>query len=346
MKKIRRTWITGVLYCILAISLSACGINSDNSDKSNASAQAKSNYPIKPILVVAPSGAGGGWDRTARTFVKGMADTKLVVQPMLVENKPGGGGAVFMAEYATKDTKNDYKLFTSSPPILINHLKRDGNSPFGYKDSTPLAQLTKDFGSIVVKSDSKYQDLSSLLDALRVNPSKITIAGGSAPGSMYHLVGILPAYKSGIDHKSIKYVSYDGTSEAMTALLGENADVIATDASSVTQFVKAGQVRVLAVASPERLGGELKDVPTMKELGIDAEFAIWRGIFGPKEMSPEALTFWNDKINKLTGSAEWKEVLESNGWEGDYKNSVDFSAFLQDQEQMIKELLVALDMAK
>ncbi|PNB72503.1 transporter, partial [Pseudomonas sp. FW305-BF6] len=82
---------------------------------------------------------------------------------------------------------------------------------------------------IVVRADSNYTDLKSLLDEMKKDPSKVTLAGGSAPGSMDHLIGILPAYKYGIDPTKIKYVSYDGGSEAITALLGKNADVISTD---------------------------------------------------------------------------------------------------------------------
>ena len=342
MKKAR--WNSVLLVTVMAFGLAGC---SETGNASSGNGKGNTNaYPEKPIVVVAPSGAGGGWDRTARTFTKVMADSKLVEKPMTVENKPGGGGTVFIADYVTNDSDNDYKLFTGSPPVLINHLKKEGNSPFGYNDTTPLAQLTKDYGSIVVNSDSKYNDLQSLLDDLKKDPASVTFAGGSGPGSMYHLVSILPAYKSGIDHKSIKYISYDGTGEAMTALLGGNADAIATDASSVSEFLKAGKIKVLAVAAPERIDGELKDVPTMKELGIDAEFMIWRGIFGPKDMSEDALSFWNDKIKKMVETEEWKTTMTASGWDSDYKNSEDFKVFLDEQNEQIAELLDALDMAK
>ncbi|MEI4768747.1 tripartite tricarboxylate transporter substrate binding protein [Psychrobacillus sp. FJAT-51614] len=342
--KITAKWKSILLGVAMVLTLAGCSGSSNT--VSSAEKDSKGNYPEKPIVVVAPSGPGGGWDRTARTFSKVMAESNLVKNPMTVENKPGGGGTVFIASYATQDVKNDYKLFTGSPPVLINHLKKEGNSPFGHNDTTPLAQLTKDYGSIVVRSDSKYNDLPSLLEDLKKDPTSVTFAGGSGPGSMYHLVSILPAYKSGIDHKSIKYVSYDGTGEAMTALLGGNSDAIATDASSVTEYLKAGKVKVLAVASPERIGGELSDVPTMKELGIDAEFMIWRGIFGPKEMSEEALSFWEDKIQQMVETKEWKSAMESSGWESEYKNSKDFKVFLDEQSNQIAELLQALDMAK
>ncbi|WP_462409954.1 Bug family tripartite tricarboxylate transporter substrate binding protein [Neobacillus sp. Marseille-QA0830] len=339
MKKLSAIVCAGAL----ALSLGAC--SSKETTKSGKKEEG-TGYPTKAITVVAPSGAGGGWDLTARSFTKVLAETKLVSQPLTVENKPGGGGAVFMAEYATQQAANNDMLFVNSPPIIINNLKKEGNSPYGYKNTTPLAQLTKDFGAIVVKADSKFKDLKSVLDEVKKDPSKLTFAGGSAPGSMDHLISILPAYKYGVDPTKIKYVSYDGGGEAITALLGGNADVIGTDASSVKEFLKAGKVRVLAITATKRLSGDFKDVPTAKEQGIDAEFTIWRGVFGPEKMSKEAKTYWEKTIDKLVKSPEWKKEVETQGWELEYKNSNDFKKFLGEQDQQVKQLLTALGMQK
>lgn len=340
MKKI----IAVLLLSLLVLSLAACGGKKETAGSNdNAS---KSSYPEKPLVVVAPSGAGGGWDLTARSIAKIVSSEKLVEQPITVENKPGGGGAVFLAEYATQDKDNPYKLFVSSPPILINNEKKEGNSPFGYKDTTPLAQLTKDYGAIVVGADSPYKDLKSLLDAIKGDPTKVTAAGGSSPGSMDHLVAILPAFEYGIDPKKVKYVSYDGGGEAVAALLGGNADFIATDASTIGEYVKSGKARVLAVSSTERLGGTLADVPTFKEAGIDADFTIWRGLFGPKEMSEDELAFWKDTLDTLSTNDAWLAELEKNGWESEYKNADEFTTFLEEQNKYIVELLTALGMQK
>jgi putative tricarboxylic transport membrane protein len=342
MKKL----LSVMFISLLVFSLAACGGTKQETTGGTEGAETVSNYPEKPISIVAPSGAGGGWDLTARAIAKVLAETKLVEQNITVENKPGGGGAVFLAEYATQDTKNPYKLFVSSPPIIINHAKKEGNSPFGYKDTTPLAQLTKDYGAIVVNADSPFKDLTSLLEAIKNDPTKITAAGGSSPGSMDHLVAILPAFKFGVDPKVVKYVSYDGGGEAIAALLGGNADFIATDASAVGEYLKAGKVRVLAVSSTERLSGELADVPTLKEAGVDADFTIWRGLFGPKEMSEAELAFWQEKLDELSTNETWLKELEANGWESEYKNAADFKVFLESQEQVITELLTALGMQK
>ncbi|ANB57939.1 tripartite tricarboxylate transporter receptor family protein [Anoxybacillus sp. B7M1] len=329
--------VSGLMIFLLA----ACGGHMTTKESGQSS-----NYPEKPLVFVAPSGAGGGWDLTARAITKILAETGIVNETMTVENRPGGGGVVFMAEYATQDRKNDYRLFVNSPPIIINHLKAEGNSPFGYKDTTPLAQLTKDFGAIVVKADSNIRSLSQLMNMVKKDPKSVTVAGGSAPGSMDHLIAILPIYKSGIDPKVVKYVSYDGGGEAMAALLGGNADVIATDVSSVGEYVKAGKVRVLAVSAPARLDGEFQHVPTMKELGIDAEFTIWRGVFGPKDMSPAAKAFWEEALKKLSEHEKWKEELTKQGWIFDYKNSEQFTKFLEEQEQLVSDMLKSLGMHK
>ncbi|RZT22679.1 Bug family tripartite tricarboxylate transporter substrate binding protein [Fictibacillus sp. BK138] len=334
-------WKNWLLAGILIPSLAACSTSGTSGNNAG-----DSDYPKKSITVVAPSGAGGGWDLTARSLTKVLGETKLVDQTMTVENKPGGGGAVYLAEYATQHKKDDYKLYVNSPPILINNLKKEGNSPYGYKNTTPLAQLTKDFGAIVVKEDSKYNSLKELMDAVKKDPKSVTAAGGSAPGSMDHLVAVLPAYKSGVDPKSVKYVSYDGGGEAIAALLGGNADYIATDASAVGEFLKAGKVKVLGISSTERLKGDLADVPTFKEEGIDADFTIWRGIFGPKEMSDSAKDYWGKTLKDLNDSKEWQTELERNGWEAEFKDAEEFTSFLEDQEKQVEELLKSLGMNK
>ena len=329
------------------LSIAALGLTLAACSDSESSGQSTSDYPKNNITIVAPSGAGGGWDLTARSIGKIMNETKLIEKPITVENKPGGGGAVFMATYATKETKNDYMLMVKSPPILINNLKAEGNSPYGYQDTTPLAQLTKDFGAIVVRKDSPYNTLPDLLDAVKADPTNITMAGGSAPGSMDHLITILPAYKYGIDPKAVKYVSYDGGGEAMAALLGNNADAIGTDISTVTAYVKSGDVRVLAVTAPDKLNIEgLEDVPTLYDSGIDTEFVIWRGIFGPKEMSDGAKEYWIEKLTALNEKDEWKEELKRNGWEQDFRVGDDFTKFLEEQETTITDILTALGMQK
>ncbi len=327
----------------LAFSLAACSESGSSGEKNK---EAALSYPDKPISINAPSGAGGGLDTTARAMTKVLSDTGLNKQSMTVENKPGGGQAVGLADFIAQDPKDPNRLFLPSVPLIINNLKKEGNSPHSFRDLTPLAQLTKDYGAIVVPANSKYKDLPSLFKDLKNKPESLTLAGGSSPGSQDHLVAMLPAVKAGVDASKIKYVSYDGGGEAMTALIGGNADVLATDISGTGEYLKAGKIRVLGVSSPERLEGNFADIPTYKEEGIDAEFTIWRGLFGPKNMPDYAVDYWNKTLAEMTQTKEWQEVLKTNGWENGYKDSKEFTAFLEEQEVLVGEILKSLNMHK
>lgn len=342
-----------VLTGILALSLVGCGQQTTTaagpsaSGGSSAPVAEKSNYPQKPITIIAPAGAGGGLDMAARMVAKVGDKTKLISQPVQVENKPGGGQVTGIVEFATKNSKDDYTLLLPSTPLVLNYVKKEGNSPVGYTDLTPLAMLQVDYGVIAVLPDSKFKDLKSVLDAIKADPSKITVAGGSAPGSLDHLNMILPAVKAGIDPKAIKYTAYDGGGAALTALLGGHGDILSSDVSSITEFVKAGKVRVLGVSSPERLKGEItKNFPTYKEQGYDAELANWRGIFGGKNMSADAKKYWDDTLKKLTATPEYQQECDAAGVINKYMNSADFTKQLEKDQAKFKEIYTALGMAK
>lgn len=341
-KKKLKKWGLITASLTLAVGLAACS----NSSASTEKEEENDSYPEKQFTINAPSGAGGGLDTTARALVKVLNETQIVDQSITVENKPGGGQAVGIADFMSHDSTDPYRLYLPSVPLIINNLKKEGNSPYSFRELTPLAQLTKDYGAIVVSADSKYTDLQTLFEDLKKDPGSLILAGGSAPGSQDHLVAMLPAVKAGVDVTKMNFISYDGGGEAMTALLGGNTDILATDISGTGEYLKAGKIRVLGVSSPERLEGIYADIPTYKEAGIDAEFTIWRGLFGPKDMPQYAIDFWDEKLAAMAETPEWQTALETNGWENGYKSSEDFSKFLEEQEVLIQEILTSLDMQK
>ena len=356
MKQTTKKWTAALLSGVLALTLAACGSTgsqskpADNGQSTTGSAgseqTASSNYPEKPITIVVPADVGGGLDTTARVLAQTLNNTSLVKQPVNVENKPGGGQTTGLTHFITNDKNNSHKLFLPSTPIVINYLRKEASSPYSYADMKPLAKLTNDYGAIVVAANSKYQDLKSLLEDVKQNPQNITFAGGSGPGSMDHLVVMMLAIEAGIDPTTIKYNSYDSGGPAMVALLGGHAQALTTGISEAKAYMESGDVRVLAISAPERLDGAFKDLPTFKELGYDAEFVNWRGLFGVKDMAPEAVAYWDQTIKTLAESEEWKKQLELNGWEDGYLNSEDFAKFLQEQDAVIKEVLSKLGMAK
>ncbi|MDQ0428816.1 putative tricarboxylic transport membrane protein [Planomicrobium stackebrandtii] len=345
-----KKWLPVLLSVSVVLGLSGCGEETSSSADANTVEEsgeaATVDFPTQPITAVVPNSAGGGNDAAARTLSKLMSNLDLVSQPITVQNKPGGGQAVGMAEFATKYNKDPHSLYVGSPPTIINNLRNEGNSPYGYKDVTPLGMIYSDIAILAVKKDSKYKDLKSFVADLKANPEEISIVGGSGPGSQDHLTVMLLADKSGIDPKKVKYIGYDGSGDALTSLLGENGDALTTDLSGITEFVKSGDVRILAVASPERLSGDLADVPTYTEQGVDLVYYNWRGIFGPQDLDPGIVGFWDENLKALTESQEFQDEIAASGFVPGYLDSAEFTTYLEEQEVMFEEILGKLDMLK
>ena len=149
---------------------------------------------------------------------------------------------------------------------------------------------------------------------MKADPTAISIAGGSAVGGWDHLKVLIAASAYGIDDvRSVKYIAFDGGGEAVTQLLAGSVQAFTGDLSEAKGFVESGDIRVIAVLAPERLGGDFADLPTAREQGVDAIGANWRGFYAPGGMSDDAYDAWVSKIAYLYASDAWKAVMETNG---------------------------------
>jgi putative tricarboxylic transport membrane protein len=300
-------------------------------------------YPARPLEIVAPANPGGGWDALARTINRALEVEKLYPQPMSVLNKPGGGGAVGLA-YVFQKKADDYTLVVYSPPLIINTLNKTFTQ--NYKELTPLAKLITDYQVFIVKADSPYKTFKDLVAGLQKNPGAVKFAGGSSPGSMDHLAFVKSAKAAGINPKDLIYVAFSGGGEALTALLGGNVAFASTGVGEVLAQIQAGTVRALAITSPERRGGPLKDIPTLKELGYNTTYEVWRGAFGPPGMSKEAQAYWGKTLKTMVGTKTWKDSLEKLQWVDAYAPAEEFARFLADDEKSYRELMTDLGFAK
>jgi putative tricarboxylic transport membrane protein len=300
-------------------------------------------YPSKPLEIVAPSGAGGGWDAIARTLNVTLEKEKLYTQPMSVINKVGGGGAVGLA-YIFQKSGDDYEAVVYSPPLIINTI----NKTFAqdYKKLTPLAKLITDYQVFLVQANSPYKTLGDLLAAIKKDPQAIKFAGGSSPGSMDHLAFCKVAKAAGIDPAKLVYVAFSGGGEAMTTLLGGNVAFVSTGTGEAKGQIQAGTVRALAITSGARLSGDLKDIPTVKEQGLDVTYEVWRGVFGVPGMSKNAKDWWGKTLKTMVGTPTWKDQLVKQSWVDAYANGDDFAKFLDNEYKSYQELMVNLGFAK
>ena len=328
----KKTMLTTILA---ASTLVFAGCNSEESTNGETG-EAGAFEPSQNIEMVAPAGAGGGWDTTAREVARVFGETGIIEENMTVINKEGGGGAIAWA-YIHGQDDSPYNLFVSSPPLMFVPL--NGQSEYGHEDFTPLANMIADYGAFAVSADSEWDDLNALFDQMKEDPESVTVVGTSAPGSMDHMQFVRIAKAAGVDPTKIKYVS-DQDGGALTSVLNGSVDVFSTGVGEVVEQVRAGNIKVLGITAEERMEGEiLSDFPTAIEQGIDESFINWRGFFGPPNMDPAAVEFYEAKFQELSESEEFAEVREKYGWNEMFMSSEEYDEFLNAEYEEIKILL-------
>lgn len=299
--------------------------------------------PKSTIEIVAPAGPGGGWDMVARMVMNTLTKEKLVNQPIIVSNKPGGGGAVGWRYLNKFKGKGEYLACNSSLLILNNLL---GRSELSYKDFTPLANLETEWEVVVVASSSPYKTGKEFFEALKQNPGSLPIGVGPTLGNDDHLQFLMLARKFGIKPKDINFVVYPGAGgEQIPALLGGHVKALTIGMGEVVEQVKAGNIRILGVSSDKRVE-IFPDVPTWKEQGIDLVFAHWRGIMGPGGMSQGQTAYWDKVLGKMAETAFWKDNLAKLEQYPFYMDSKDYTQYLKEQNDEIGKLLKEIGMIK
>jgi putative tricarboxylic transport membrane protein len=331
MKMKRKASVLG-----LSLMLSLTAACSSSSGGTNADGKWS---PSKPIEMVAPAGAGGGWDTTARMAAQTFEQEELLDKRMPVVNKPGGGGAVAWSYIAKKDG-DPHHLFVSSPPLLLVPL--NGQSENTFEDFTPIANVIADYGAFAVRADAKWNNLNELFEDMKKDPASVTVIGVSSPGSMDHIQFVKIAKAAGVDISKIKYVS-EQEGGTLTALLNGSVDVYSAGTAETVEQVKAGKIKVLGITAEERLEGEvLSDFPTAKEQGIDETFVNWRGFFGPPNMDEAALDYYVEKFTELNETPAWDEIRKKYGWNELFMTGDEYRSFLEKENQEMQKLLEEL----
>ncbi|MDP1990015.1 MAG: tripartite tricarboxylate transporter substrate-binding protein [Syntrophales bacterium] len=201
---------------------------------------------------------------------------------------------------------------------------------------------------MAVRADSPYKALKDVFNAVKANPTSVQFVGGGAPGTWDHLNAVLLALEAGVSVKALKYNTYDGGGEALTALLGGHGDVMTSDVSSIKQYVLAKRVRVLGVSSTTRIKDDevAKDFPTYKEMGFDVVTSNWRGVFLGKDVPADAKKYWGEKVAQLVSTQEWKDELKKQGVINTYKDAKGFYELIKADQAMYTKIYKDLGIAK
>jgi tripartite-type tricarboxylate transporter receptor subunit TctC len=234
------------------------------------------DYPAKPIHLIVGFAAGGGNDIIARVFGQKLSES--LGQPVIVENKPGGG-AIVATDYVAKSAPDGYTLLLSASGISINPALYDKLPYDAVNDFVAVSQLASFPLIMIVSANSPIRSVAELVAYAKANPDKTNYGSSSAS---FQLVTELFKQKTGAP---MQVISYKSANESVLAVISGQITTTIADAGPVVQQVKSGTARALAVATAKRID-DLPDVPTLKEAGADVEAVLWNGILVPKGTPP------------------------------------------------------------
>ncbi|MDZ7823045.1 MAG: tripartite tricarboxylate transporter substrate-binding protein [Ahrensia sp.] len=286
---------------------------------------------------IAPANPGGGWDFTCRQIGKIMYDIKAIDKPIQVTNMAGAGGGLAFTNVVTS-RNDDAELIVAASVATTTRLAQNAYAGMTADQVRFVGSIGADPGVIVVAKNSPFQNLGDMINAIKADPGSVAFAGGSAAGGFDHMKPLMLLEKGGFtDIGKIKYISVDGGADAITQTIGGFTQAMTGDMSEVVGFLKAGEVRVLAVLTDERVPG-FDDVMTAKEQGFDVVAVNWRGLYVPKGVSDEVFNGWADKLQKVADSQEWKDAMAANGLAPFTRVGADFQAFVDSEVARINKM--------
>ncbi len=276
-------------------------------------AQAQS-FPAKPITLICPWPPGGSTDVHLRKFAE--IAQKHLGQPMVVDNKPGGGGMIGPSQMARLAKPDGYTL--SQLPITAFRLPHQRQVDWdALKDFTYIIGLTGYTFGVVVKSDSPFKTFQDLIDYARANPGKLAY-GSTGAGTSPHLLMEEVAMKTGVQ---FLHVPFKGNADSTQALMGGHITA-QSDATGWGRHVDAGTFRLLVTFGEKRTKW---NAPTAKELGIDIVSYSPYGIVGPKGMEPQLVKTLHDAFKKTLDDPEHLKVLQQFDQVYWYKSSEEYA---------------------
>ena len=291
-------------------------------------------FPSRPLTIMAPANPGGGTDQIARLMQSAIALGKLSPRPMDVINRGGAAGAIGLADLVSRHYGDPHIIMASGSSVISSTVAQ--NSKLRLTDAEPLARLIIDQLVVAAPQSSPIASIDELIVTFRKSPGAVTWCGGSAGGVDHILVGLI-AEACGIPMDAVRYIAYAGGGAASAALLGGQVTVGVTGYSEWRGLAQESRIRILASASPERFGN--RQIPTLREAGLDVLFHQWRGVFLPPGLRAEHVLWWQSLIERMHASDIWRQYLSRSGWEDGYLARDAFKQLVHvDQERYTRML--------
>ena len=291
------------------------------------------NFPNKPVRLVDPYAPGGSTSVVSQALSKKFQE--FSDQPMVIDYKPGAGSNIG-SDIVAKATPDGYTVLIGTSSLAINpHLYR--SMPFDpIKDLTPIAQLIRTPNVLAVNPALPVRTTAELIAYARANPGKLNY-GSSGNGATNHMAMELFKTLAKVD---IQHVPFKGGSEALAALLGGQIQVLFNPASTLAPQDKTGRLRMIAIASTERVNG--LNLPTVAESGLPGfKSEVWFGLFAPAGTPAPVIARLNALTNRILKDPSVAEVLDKAGMEPVGGNVEDLGKLLQTDSARWAEVVKA-----
>ncbi len=340
------------LVAAVALVAAACGGGATTPTPTSA-APAATSAPAatqaafkfaKAMTIIAPAGAGGGYDTTARLIAKILTDSKLYDQSVTVVNQPGNGGLTATADLVNNKKGDPYTTMVIGRVALGAQIT--SKSAVKISQLTPIARLMGEPEIITAPANSPFNDVNDVIAALKKDPNSIKIAGGSAGGIDQELASRLVELAGG-DVKTWKgYVAYPGGGEAAASIIGGQVQLGISGGAEWYPHVQSGKMKALgisaAVAPKSEVGSKIK---TLKSQGIDIVLLNWRYLTAPPSLKAEEVKALQDLMKKVHETQAWKDFVAKNDWEDNFTTE-GLPAFTESEEKALTKILTDLGLVK
>jgi len=289
-------------------------------------ASAQSDYPARSIDWIIPFSAGSGADTFARTLIQ--VTEEILGVPIVPINRTGGGSSIGTA-FAVAQAPDGYTVFSQSDTLALGLAA--GEWPVTVDQIQAVARINADYKTVIVPRNSPFTTFEELVEHARNNPRAIRIGGvGTRSWSSFFVDTML-------DSTSVEmnYIPYDGGSQVVAAVLGENIEAAVITSSNVTAQVDAGDIRMLALSLAER-PADRADVPTFGELGHDAlhDDLLWRGVFAPAGTPDHVLQKLSEAFEQAIQDPRWRSYMENQRQQDAFMDATTFDTYFRNNVEV------------
>jgi tripartite-type tricarboxylate transporter receptor subunit TctC len=313
------------------LGVAGATVLASNLGLSNKALAQADDYPSRSITMVVPFPPGGVADAVGRPVAEALS--RILKQPVVVENRAGAGGGIGMAHVA-KARADGYTILMalSSITILPEADKVLGRaSQYQLNQLKPIARFTADPTVLVVHADSPWQTYAEFMRFAKSKPGALTFGSSGSYGTMHVPMELLKQNTNSF----MVHVPYTGAGPAIVGLLGKQVDALATGPASIVQHVRAGRVRALAHWGEGRLAA-LPEVPSLTELGARVGFSQWAGLFVPAGVPDSAVAKLRDASKQAAVDARVVQVLNTAGSPIQYLDAPEFDRYVGDEAKRME----------